>query len=865
MNEAEQEKTAFTTDSGTYCYNVMPFGLKNAGATYQRLVNFMFKDQLGRNIEVYVDDLIIKSSTPEEHAKDLEETFAVLNKFNMKLNPEKCAFGIKAGKFLGYLVSQRGIEANPEKIQAILDMVAPRSIREVQKLNGRVTALGRFVSSSAKRCLPFFKQLRNMKKFEWNDECKKAFEELKVFLTSPPLLSRPKAGEILYLYLSAGKETIASVLVREEEEEQLPIYYSSRTLKGAELNYPTIDKLALMVVVAAKKLRPYFQGHTVIIRTNQPLRKALQRPETSGRMVSWSIQLGEHDIRYEPRKTLKAQALADFVVEMTEKPDTEEPREAVTWNLYVDGASNDLGAGAGVVLEGPMGITIEYAVHLTFKATNNMAEYEALITGLSIAKAMKTEVLRVHSDSQFTGQIGGQFQAKEAKMAKYMEKAKELLNDIERFGGEWEIYPIPREENAAADAIAKAAAAKNQRFMEMKMTEERSTSSVDKEEEVLPIEEVDTWMQRLLAYLTEGILPEQTAEAAKEIHEGICGAHEASAALVRKASLQGFYWLSMKKDAEDLVLKCDKCQKFGAVIRTPASEQHPIGSPWPFMTWGVDILGPFPPARGQVKFIVVAVDHFTKWVEVEPMKTITTEKIQTWLSREVMGRFGIPHSLVTDNGKQFDCRKFRAYCEGLNIKLKFTSVAHPQTNGLTEVTNRTILTGIKKRLDDLKGRWIDELYKVIWAYRTTPRKATGETPFSLVYGTEAVLPVEIGMPSLRVQVFDEEKNEESMRLCLDLLEERRHQTAVKAEAYRRQMARYHNAKVKGKSFMVGDLILRKAEIGKGAAGVGKLGANWDGPFRVVEVVGKGAYRIARLEGQILPRTWNINDMKKYFQ
>ncbi|XP_050207595.1 uncharacterized protein LOC126657018 [Mercurialis annua] len=444
-----------------------------------------------------------------------------------------------------------------------------------------------------------------MKKFEWNEECQKAFEELKVFLTSPPLLSRPKAGEILYLYLSAGKETIASVLVREEEEEQLPIYYSSRTLKGVELNYPTIDKLALMVVVAAKKLRPYFQGHTVIIRTNQPLRKALQRPETSGRMVSWSVQLGEHDIRYEPRKTLKAQALADFVVEMTEKPDTEEPREAITWNLYVDGASNDLGAGAGVVLEGPMGITIEYAVHLTFKATNNMAEYEALITGLSIAKVMKTEVLRVHSDSQLvTGQIGGQFQAKEAKMAKYMEKAKELLNDIERFGGEWEICPIPREENAAADAIAKAAAAKNQRFREMKMTEERSTSSVDTEKEVLPIEEVDTWMQKLLAYLTEGILPGQTAEAAKvvrqsasysvlegvlyrasathpwsrcltkteglyvlqEIHEGICGAHEASAALVRKSSLQGFYWLSMKKDAEDLVLKCDKCQKFGAVI-----------------------------------------------------------------------------------------------------------------------------------------------------------------------------------------------------------------------------------------------------------------------------------------------------------
>ncbi|XP_050218046.1 uncharacterized protein LOC126668871 [Mercurialis annua] len=453
-----------------------------------------------------------------------------------------------------------------------------------------------------------------MKKFTWDEDCQKAFENLKSFLTQPPLLSRPIAGEMLYLYLSVGKETIASVLVREEGEEQQPIYYVGRTLKGAELNYPTIDKLTLAVVVTTKKLKPYFQGHTVIVPTNQPLRKALHHLETSGRLVSWSVQLGEHDIRYEPRKTLKAQALADFVAEMTEKPP-------------------DSGAGAGIVLLGPQTVVIEHAVHLKFRATNNVAEYEAFLTGLTLAKEVKAEKLRIHSDSQLvTSQILGQFQTKDANMAKYMERAKVMLKEIERNGGKWEIIPIPRERNMRADALAKAAAIKSPMYLSLYMKEERVSPIID-EKEILPITEIDPWMQPIVAYLNDGTIPEGREAAAKlEIHEGECGAHEGAASLSRKALLLRYYWPTMKKDAEAMVKKCDKCQRFGTIIRTPAAHQSAIGSPWPFMTWGVDILGPFTPARGQVKFIVVAVDHFTKWMEVQPMTTITSHKIINWLS-----------------------------------------------------------------------------------------------------------------------------------------------------------------------------------------------------------------------------------------
>ena len=173
MHPADEEKTSFITDQGTYSYRVMPFGLKSAGATYQRLVNYMFRDLIGKSMEVYMDDLLVKSKEETDHLRHLSESFAILRKFWMKLNPAKCAFGVSSGKFLGHLVSRKGIEANPEKIRAVINMKSPRMTKEVQSLVGRIAVLNRFVSHATDRCLPFFKIL--WKAFEWSKECEKAF------------------------------------------------------------------------------------------------------------------------------------------------------------------------------------------------------------------------------------------------------------------------------------------------------------------------------------------------------------------------------------------------------------------------------------------------------------------------------------------------------------------------------------------------------------------------------------------------------------------------------------------------------------------------------------------------------------------
>ena len=215
MDKSDQEKRSFITSRGIFCYKVMPFRLKNAGATYQRLMNRMFHDQIGRNVEVYVDDMLVKSKEEGGHLDDLRETFETLHKYQMKLNPSKCAFGVYLGKFLGFMVSQKGIEANLDKIKAILEMQPPKTTKEIQRLTGRVAALNRFMSRSTDKWLPFFKTLK--KAFVWTEECHQAFEELKRYLTEPPLLNPSKQGEELYLYLVISPTAVSSALIREEE------------------------------------------------------------------------------------------------------------------------------------------------------------------------------------------------------------------------------------------------------------------------------------------------------------------------------------------------------------------------------------------------------------------------------------------------------------------------------------------------------------------------------------------------------------------------------------------------------------------------------------------------------------------------
>jgi dsDNA-binding SOS-regulon protein len=264
IKEEDQEKTTFISPFGAYCYTTMSFGLKNADASYQRAIQACFKRQLNKNVEAYVDDVVVKTRNSDTLITDLEETFASLREYRWKLNPNKCVFSVPSGKLLGFIISHRGIEANPEKIFAITSMKAPTCIKDMQKLTECMAALNRFISKLGERGLPFFKLLKHQEKFAWTPEADQALSQLKDFLSKPPVLTAPRKKEQLLLYLAATTHVVSTAIVVERLEDghaypvQRPVYFVSEVLSESKAHYQPVQKLQYAVLITSQKLRHYF-------------------------------------------------------------------------------------------------------------------------------------------------------------------------------------------------------------------------------------------------------------------------------------------------------------------------------------------------------------------------------------------------------------------------------------------------------------------------------------------------------------------------------------------------------------------------------------------------------------------------------
>ena len=217
-----------------------------------------------------------------------------------------------------------------------------------------------------------------------------------------------------------------------------------------------------------------------------------------------------------------------------------------------------------------------------------------------------------------------------------------------------------------------------------------------------------------------------------------------------------------------------------------------------------------------------------------------------------------------DNGLQFDSKAFRRYCCELEVANRYSTPAYPQGNGQAEAANKVIVNGLKKRLDDAKGRWVEKLPHVLWTYRTTPRRSTGETPFAMTYGVEAVIPLEANFPTLRMNSFTPSGNDELLRESLDLIEERREKVMIQLAYYHQKLKQGYDANVKLRPLAPGDLVLRKFMGVAKDPSWGKLGPNWKGPFRITSVVGIGAYYLEDLDEKAIPRPWNVNNLKMYY-
>ncbi|GJT45271.1 reverse transcriptase domain-containing protein [Tanacetum coccineum] len=552
MAKPDEEKTAFHTSQRVYCYTKMPFGQQ------------------------------------AEMLRDIDETFRVLRKINMKLNPKKCMFGAVEGMFLGYMISPEGIKPCLDKTEVVLQLPSPRTIKEVQSLNGKLASLNRFLSKSAERSLPLFKTLKKCIKksdFHWTPEAEQAFKQLKQHLSELPLLVAPKPKEELIVYMSASHGAISAVLMTERGTVQMPVYFVSRALQGPELNNTLMEKLVLSLVFAAKRLRS------------------------------------------------------------------------------------------------PEGNEFTYALRFQFTASNNEAEYEAPIAGLWIAAHIGVRNVHVSVDSKLVAnQVLGTYVAKEENMVKYLEKAKSLISGFANFS----LSQVPRSKNKKADALSKIASTSFAHLSKQVLVEILKEKSIQEKEVATVVEEEGpTWMTPIIEYLKNGTLPDDSKESSKlrikarqyELLEGVL-----------------YRWSFLKP-----WLRCVGPLQADYVIREIHEGSCSMHA-GPRSVWGIDIAGPFSEGPGNVKFFIVVMDYFTKWIETKAAATITGNQVKKFMWDNIVCRFGLLGEIVSDNSKQFSDNPFKDWCEKLNIIQRFASVKHPQSNGLVERANRSLGEGIKARL-----------------------------------------------------------------------------------------------------------------------------------------------------------------------
>ncbi|XP_043693111.1 uncharacterized protein LOC122643562 [Telopea speciosissima] len=375
----DRDKTTFTTPWGTFCYKVMPFGLKNAGATYQRAATAILHVMIHKEVE-------------------------------------KCVFGARAGKLLGFLVSERGIEVDPDKIKAITEMPPPRIEKEVRGFFGRIQYINRFISRLTTTCEPIFKLLRKKEPKEWNDDCQDAFIQIKEYLLCPPILIPPVLGEPLLLYLSVGEASIGSIMsqINQRDGEEHAISYLSKKLLEYETRYTPVEKTYTSLVWVTRRLRHYMVSHPVKLVSKMDLSKYLfEKPVLTGRMARWLLLLSKFDIIYVNQKLVKGRAISDHLAAFPTKSDLQpiedsfpdedlqfvEGSQNEEWQLHFDGAANQKGFKAGILLITPEDSYLSMAFRLEFSCTNNIAEYEACVIGLEMALSVGVKKIKVYGDS----------------------------------------------------------------------------------------------------------------------------------------------------------------------------------------------------------------------------------------------------------------------------------------------------------------------------------------------------------------------------------------------------------------------------------------------------------------------------------
>jgi hypothetical protein len=887
----DRPKTAFITKEGLYEFVSMPFGLRNAPATLQRFVNTLLADLLGKFCVIYLDDCLIYSNTFEEHTKHFQQVLERFRAVGFKVNAAKCELLAREVLFLGHIITKAGIKPNPAKVQAVRDALPPSNISEVRSFLGLANYYRRFLPNMASISAPLTMLTRKGISFDWSLDCQEAFESIKGMLTKAPLLRYPDFSREFILYTDWQPGATAAILGQEGEDGEYVIAYASRTLHGAELNYSPTDGELLAIVWAVKLFRPYLYGvHFTIVTDHKALKWLLTTRNLSAKLARYAIDLQEYDFdivhragslhgnvdglsrlrqpAYEDMEDMSMPLCCGYTMLMDQEniPPAEE----------LDDASPPT-SPSREPMTGIMDLTLD----------EDMVPHSEVQATLLIDHEREAPNAPLRESRQTLTPLVSPFQAMEMQhpslVQRYLTRSEirdvpcqvcmgrddeetMLLCDkcnqgyhmdcldpaFERVPrGPWLCpsceeteEPLPtRDIVDDVDVLDYLAGGRyhppGRGHRENKRIARRAQNYYFAAEG-FPIE----WRTReypLMRKATGAFGPrtvpwfEDRIDIIKELHDEM-----GHYGVVRTQCLvkERFVWSGMSLDVRLYIQHCPGCQMRNIQLTKPV-ELTPIAVKGAFHMVGLDLTGPMrePVGRGKV-YIASAIDYLTKWVEARIIPNKEAATTAQFFRDEILARHGCPQVVVTDNGQEWE-GEFQALMNKCCVEVRKTSPYHPQANGLVERFHGTLKDKLGHAASSHPDSWDKQLSEIMLGYRTSPQASTKFSPFQLLYGRTATLPIE-NNPRIRQQVdarlhpeeATEPRMEERHQDALDNIA--RAQTAQK-RAYKRRMRpteKEEKADMELRQLKPGDLVVIKNRKPK------KLAPPYIGPFAFVDYHGE---------------------------
>ncbi|UYV68139.1 hypothetical protein LAZ67_5003162, partial [Cordylochernes scorpioides] len=741
IEEKDKEKTAFTTTHGLYEFNVMPFGLCNAPATFERNMDNVLGNLRWQICLCYLDDVIIYSSDFPTHLKRLEAVLKCFSESNLKLNDRKCRFAFEELEILGHITNQQGIKPAEYNIKAVRDFPQPKKVKEVQSFLGMCSYYRKFIKDFSLIADPLTGLIRKNAQFTWTEKQEEAFQNLKKALINPPILGHFDPNAATYKHTDASNIGLGATLVQIICGEEKVISYLSRTLSKAEQNYSTTEKECLAVVWAISKLRPYLYGrHFKIITDHHALCWLKNLKDPTGRLARWALKIQEYDF--------------DIIHKSGKK------------HMDADGLSR-----------GPL------------PETDWVEDYERLFLNQII-----------NEEDEF------------------IENVKKSLKGSKRA-----ITQNFKEENGCLYK-------KN------------------------PNPEGRAWLL---------VVPKKRRkEIMSEFHNHMLNGHLGVARTTYRLKNK-YHWPSMLKDVSEFVKTCHLCQSRKGSNQSPSGLLQPIPpANYPFERIGIDFVGPLPSTKRRRKWIIVLTDYYTRYAETKAVSEATVKEVSTFLIEQIFLRHGAPRFLISDRGSQFTSNLMKEVMKMCKVKHCFTTSYHPQTNGLTERLNRTLINMISMYVNTDQKNWDEILPFVTHAYNTTIQETTGYSPFFLLFGRKPMsLLDDDNMP------IDNNMNDydEYIENCLDKIARTRQVVINNTEKTQERMKRNYDKKHNERIYEPGHLVavwtpVRK--IGK----CEKLLKKYFGPYRILKKLSNVNYLIEPKNnpGQD-PLIVHVSRLKPYFE